>query len=384
MPKPKKNESKQDFLKRCTPEVVAEGNDADQAYAVCNAYWDDAKGQRQSLNLSMPVEFAEDDDKKGRSFLITAYTGQIVSSWWRDIVINVGGIKTKKKIPILREHYRDRVVGQGAVFKKDDTLFVSGPFSQKTKDAQEVLDLADEGYPWQASIGVRPKQVKVLESVKDTDTVNGKEVSGPLEIWSESQVGEVSFVSLGTDDETAAISMTEDDAEKVSVKIFKSEKQEKEKMELTLEILKKENPELLKQIQDEAHAKGLSEGIEAGVEQELNRVTQILEADAEITATRQAVTEGLTIEAAFKMFFEAEKGKRADALKGLEIEATDTQGQETPGDTEISDKRDADVILAEKAVKLMEEKDITYDAAFDQVLAENPELAQKYNDSYAV
>ena len=383
MPKPKKSESKQDFLKRCTPMVVSEGKESDQAYAMCNAFWDDAKGQRQALRLSMPVDFAQDDDGTGRTFLITAYTGQIVNSWWRDIVIDVSGIKTKKKIPILREHQRDRVVGQGAAFKKDNTLFVSGPFSKKTKDAQEVLDLADEGYPWQASIGVRPKQVRVLESAKDTDTVNGKKVSGPLEIWAESQVGEVSFVSLGADDETAAISMTED-TDTVSVKILKTEKQEIEKMDLTLELLKKDAPELLKQIQDEAHAKGLSEGTEAGSEAELNRVTQILEADAEITATKQAITEGLTIEAAFKMFFEAEKGKRADALNQMETEATDTQGQEDNSQQGSTDDREPDVILADKAVKLMDEKNITYDAAFDQVMTENPELAEKYNATFAV
>lgn len=383
MPTPKKSESKQDFLKRCTPVVISEGNESGEAYAQCNALWDDAKGQRQALKLSMPVDFAQDDEgDKGRSFLITAYTGQIVEAWWRDIVIDVEGIKTKKKIPILREHYRDRVVGQGAAYKKDNTLFVSGPFSKKTKDAQEVLDLADEGYPWQASIGVRPKQVRVLESAKDTDTVNGKSVSGPLEIWAESQVGEVSFVSLGADDETAAISMTED-TDTVSVKILKTETKEIPKMDLTLELLKKENPELLKQIQDEAHASGYTEGTEAGSEAELNRVTQILEADADITATRQAITEGLTIEAAFKMFFEAEKGQRAGALKKLEEEATSAQGQEAPDETEL-DGREPDVILADKAMKLMDEKDITYDAAFDQVMAENSELAEKYNATYAV
>jgi hypothetical protein len=40
MPTPKKGESKEDFIKRCTPIVIEEGKDEDQARAVCEAMWE--------------------------------------------------------------------------------------------------------------------------------------------------------------------------------------------------------------------------------------------------------------------------------------------------------------------------------------------------------
>lgn len=43
MPVPVKGESKPDFLKRCIPQLVKEGNEGDQAVAVCNAIYDKKK-----------------------------------------------------------------------------------------------------------------------------------------------------------------------------------------------------------------------------------------------------------------------------------------------------------------------------------------------------
>ena len=40
MPKPRKNESKDDFMKRCIPEVVGEGKPQDQAVAICANLWE--------------------------------------------------------------------------------------------------------------------------------------------------------------------------------------------------------------------------------------------------------------------------------------------------------------------------------------------------------
>lgn len=40
MPKPKKNEEKDDFISRCISIVMTEGVEQKQAIAICNAYWD--------------------------------------------------------------------------------------------------------------------------------------------------------------------------------------------------------------------------------------------------------------------------------------------------------------------------------------------------------
>lgn len=40
MPKPKKNESKENWLKRCIPRLLEEGKDKDQAIAICMSQWE--------------------------------------------------------------------------------------------------------------------------------------------------------------------------------------------------------------------------------------------------------------------------------------------------------------------------------------------------------
>lgn len=41
MPKPRKNETENDFMKRCVPALISEGKEQDQAVAICYSYWKD-------------------------------------------------------------------------------------------------------------------------------------------------------------------------------------------------------------------------------------------------------------------------------------------------------------------------------------------------------
>jgi len=382
MPTPQNDESKQDYLKRCTARVMDEGEDSKQAYAMCNAYWDKAKNQRSALSLTSKPELSEfKAGDKAREFLITAYTGARISSWFGDIVVDISGIQTKEKMPILREHARDRVVGYGDAWKEDN-FYISGRFSQSTEDAREVMALADEGYPWQASISVRPTKVELLEDKKIKATVNGRELEGPLEIWRESKVGEVSFVSLGADDNTAAITMSEEKFSIETIDIFSEDTIQnfkKEEIIMNLDDLKQKHPELLADIELAAETKG----IEKGISQERERVTQILSIDGDDEAAKNAVKDGLTLDASYKLFFESEKQKKADALKNLEAQAPESAGQDEP-DMETKTKKAPDVELSEKAIQLMTSEKISYPEALDRAMAENPKLKAAYEATYTV
>jgi hypothetical protein len=278
--------------------------------------------------------------------MITAYTGKQLDTWWGSLVIAVDGMQAKQKIPVLREHRRDRVVGFGATSREKSNFYVNGEFSQSTPDAREVQDLADEGYPWQGSVGVWPLTIKVLENAKATETVNGRKITGPAEIWLTSEVGEVSFVSMGRDDDTAAIALTESEG-KVPVRIERStdtvsitqnvltNNKENFTMDLTLESLQKEAPELLAQIEDAARQQGIAQGQTDGIAAERGRVVEILHAEADPTETRRAIEDGTDAHAAFKQFYEAEKDKRASGLVQLEKEAEPPAGAEAP-DSQLS------------------------------------------------
>lgn len=377
MPKPKKNESKQDFLNRCTKEVMGEGKESDQAYAMCNAYWSDAKSQRQALTLTAPFELVKaEGEEEAKKFMVTAYTGKLIDlGWYGKLIFDVDGMSAKEKFPVLREHERDRVVGIGAKAWNDGkNFFIGGDFMTSTRDGREVRDLATQGFPWQASVGIWPVKVKVLKDDKETITVNGEEVRGPVEVWLKSKVGEVSFVSLGADDDTAAIALS-DQAVNVSIERgattsstyslkIENEPKEDEKMEMNIELLEKEAPELLTQIRQSAR--------DEGVKIERERVTAVLEAGADPAVTLQVIKDGVSAEGAFKLFYAAEKAKRATALKELQTQAPQPVGQTAPKET--PPPADPKKELMDKALKLAREKKISVAEAMKQIQAESPDL----------
>lgn len=207
--KPKSSESKQDFLARC----IKDGNEL----RACVASWnterledqiDEHKITMAAAGLVALADAGPDADKPAR-FAILAYTGKVIDrGWWNPLVIDMSGITTQEKMPILRQHDHTRVVGLADTMSQDASgLYLEGSFSLVTMDGQEVLGLAREGFPWQASIGVEGRTIEEIKA-GDMAEVNGREVSGPIDIWRESLVYETSFVPFGADDNTAAVAMS--------------------------------------------------------------------------------------------------------------------------------------------------------------------------------
>lgn len=378
MPKPNKNESKQDFLSRCTKDVINEGKEPDQAYAMCNAFWDDAKSQRQALTLTAPFELIrKDNETEVKEFMVTAYTGKVIDlGWFGNLIFDVTGMSAKEKFPVLREHKRDRIVGIGdRAWNDGKNFFIGGNFMTGAMDGKEVRDFALQGFPWQASVGIWPEKVKVLDDDKQSMTVNGQEIKGPAEVWLKSRVGEVSFVSLGADDDTAGIVMS-DQAVTVSIErlsdnsnssTYSAETKEDEKMEINLELLEKEAPDLLNQIREAAK----DEGQKDGEAKERARVVEILGAGAVYEVAMKAISDGISADGAYKLFYQAEKEKKVAALKELEAQAPNSVGQEQP----VEELEDPDMELALKARDLAQKENIPMAAAMRRVAKENPKLA---------
>jgi hypothetical protein len=228
-------------------------------------------------------------------------------------------MSSKPTIPILREHERDRVVGYGSSESGITSFDVIGKFSKHTKDAIECAQLADEGYPWQASVGVRPCKVRVL-SKNETAEVNGAMLSGPAEIWLKSEVGEVSFVSLGADNNTS-ISVFADSAVEVEAEIESLDETEPQETIEGGKSMTKE--EFLTQYPDMA-AELKAEGINA----ERERVMAILSHETDHYAILKSAVEcGTAADGIFKALYEAERNFRMGGLQKLADQAPPSVGQ---------------------------------------------------------
>ena len=381
MPNPKKNEGKQEYLKRCVEELIEkEGREPDQAYAICNSYWNESKNkaERSAINLTAPLELKKaDNETDRRTFYVTAYTGKPVDlGFWGKIIFDLSGLQTKERVPILRDHRRDKIVGfSRRIWVDESGLHLRGDFSKTTRDAQEVLSLADEDFPWQASVGIVPLKIKILEA-KEKATINGQEIEGPIEIWTQSQVGEVSLTPWGADNETAAIAMTADNTKKLVEIEINYKKREINMPEITLELLEKEAPDLLKQIRESAEQEAFAGGRNEGIELERKRVIDLLHAEADSAETRKAIESGISAEAAYKQFYEAEKAKRAQGLKEMAQEAPESVGTQEPKIDD--DLNNPDLKLHQMAYDLSIKEQIPYEMAANRVLNDNPDLAKTW------
>jgi hypothetical protein len=166
--------------------------------------------QTLTLTESNEIEFAA-TDAGPRTFDMVAYTGDVVDTKHGPVVVDLAGLEvnTQRK-PVLREHKRDLIVGQSKAIVNDGVqVRVTGTISQRTAAGREVLELAEEGFPWQASMGLG---VKVVEPVRDgkTVSVNGRTLTGPLTVLRKTILKENSFAPLGADGATSAAVFSDD------------------------------------------------------------------------------------------------------------------------------------------------------------------------------
>lgn len=151
------------------------------------------------------IQAAESGDKPKR-FSMTAYNGgpMKISTFGDPTVIDLTGITAKAPVPILRDHELSRVVGHADQVENDGkSIKLSGLISGAGPDAAEVLAAAANGFPWKASVGVRPDAVEFIGKNIKTK-VNGKTVTGPFYVVRKGILGEVSFVAVGADNKTTA------------------------------------------------------------------------------------------------------------------------------------------------------------------------------------
>lgn len=211
-----------------------------------------------SLIFSAPVQLlkAERQGEAGGTesalsgFEILAYSGVEIERFWGRMVIALDGIKSAQRMPIFRDHDPSRIVGYSTSATSEGAFSVSGVFSDATEAGEEVRALAAEGFPWQASIGVQALRVLELRAGEQRE-VNGRTVTGPIDVWLESRVAEVSFVALGADNNTKVTVFSGQDGPAPSTI---EESQDKGREPMTLEELKKEHPLLVGELINEALA----------------------------------------------------------------------------------------------------------------------------------
>ena len=169
-----------------------------------------------TLKLDSTVTFlqaAEGESAAGpRKFKVVAYTGAAIRQGWsrEPVIIDMAGMTLPATVPIVMGHdyALGSILGQGRPSVVDGQLVIEAEILADTDTARQVLNLADRGYQWQASVGA--DVARHLRFGEDqATTVNGQTVTGPVRIVRASTLRETSFVTLGADRSTVAIAAEE-------------------------------------------------------------------------------------------------------------------------------------------------------------------------------
>jgi len=185
-----------------------------------------------------------------------------VDRWFGKAIVDIASLKIKKvSVPVLRGHNSDKIVGHSTKAWTDDShLYVEGEVSNITEHGKEVIGLADEGFPWQVSIGIDSIRQEILEDEDQTAEVNGMTVKGPIRIWRDATVREISFVPFGADDRTAGIVMSDEDLQTEINKVITENNEgdnDMDKTELIIKLMQDERYSFTDE--DKAMLEGLSE-----------------------------------------------------------------------------------------------------------------------------
>jgi Mu-like prophage major head subunit gpT len=177
------------------------------------------KNKKHVIAMMAPVTItaAEGDAKSPPKFDVTAYTGgqMDINGWDLPIVIDLAGLDTRNSLVANLDHQSSQRVGNVNLVKKSESeLQLSGFASAATPYRDEVVKSAADGFVWQASVEVQPKEVQEISAGKSVE-VNGQKFEGPLYVTRKGTLRGFAFVSHGADDNTSVtIAATADKKEK--------------------------------------------------------------------------------------------------------------------------------------------------------------------------
>lgn len=159
------------------------------------------------------------DEKKPRRFSMLAYTGAAVERMFGKAVFDLSGIEMPPsgRVPILLNHDENKIVGFADTLEMDAErgLVLSGVISEHTEEGRKVAALSDEGFAWQASVGL---QVTEWAEHKDGELkLNGQSFDGPIHVGKRTRLLESSFVCAGADKNTQAVALTAATTEEVAL-----------------------------------------------------------------------------------------------------------------------------------------------------------------------
>ena len=156
------------------------------------------------VTFSASVKAGAAPSKSGavRTFSGVAYGGGIVTDHpsLGPVAFDIGSMKFETPAPLLYDH--DQPIGVITRASLASSVVIDGSvFADLEGKAADIAAMADRGLPWQLSVGIWRARDDFIAPGKSA-VLNGKQMQGPLTVFRNSRVREVSIVALGADGTT--------------------------------------------------------------------------------------------------------------------------------------------------------------------------------------
>ena len=207
----------------------------------------------QFTAVNVPISVNEDGEKKRRTFDAEVYSGGRIDNhyyWGRSgVVIDLQGLQLKSKIGLVEEHFGGKRVGVATSYDVSTKFRAKGHFLSNPK-AKEIVQDIDEEYPFQMSWWADPESIEEIAPGK-TIEVNGQIFTGPLHIFRNVRVHEITICGVGADTQTTIEAFSG----KPQTQPEDTDVTELEKAQARIQELETKNSELETQIKQFAAAK---------------------------------------------------------------------------------------------------------------------------------
>lgn len=231
---PEKQKKWADIANNVRSQCLKDGGDESEcdakAIRVANSKMDEPEDARVSFKIPKEamnftdsesiIECKESEDGKPK-LKMEVYSGKTIEHpWWGKLAIDSsGGEFKKRKYPVLFEHDTSKQLG----FTIKPIIEEGGKVvldSEKTtllenQEAKNFVLAAKEGFPFEASISIRPKRIENVEKGKKS-SVNGHNVTGPFSIIREWEFREASVCTFGADRNTSSSVFSESQMEEIT------------------------------------------------------------------------------------------------------------------------------------------------------------------------
>ena len=158
----------------------------------------------QFTAVNVPITTVEDGEKKRRTFEAEVYSGGRIDNhyyWGRaGVVIDLQGLQLKPKTGLVEEHFGGKRVGVATSYEINQTFKAKGHFLSNAK-AKEIVQDIDEEYPFQMSWWADPESIEEIAPGKTVE-VNGQQFTGPLHVFRNVRVHEITICGVGADTQT--------------------------------------------------------------------------------------------------------------------------------------------------------------------------------------